>query len=307
MRIIAPHTAASPTDPTIKWTYLKVSAITDEYNSTYEDRVSSPTIKRALHSLGYAKRRPSKDLAIGKSPLRKEQFRLIIFFTGLFSQMEHNPVLSMDTKKKELLGNFKRAGMVYCKKAPRTFTQDYHHLGKGKIVPHGLYNIRRNEGYVSIGTNYETAEFLIDNLVWWWETFGLHQYPDANHLMLLCDAGGANSYRHHAFKKQLLYLAKYTNLRIVVIHYPPYCSKYNPIEHRLFSQMHRQAEGAILLNYQQVKTIFEGTKTKTGLKVFVRINRKLYLTNQKTTKDEVDTNRILHLPQLPQLNYIAIP
>lgn len=116
--------------------------------------------------MGYVRRRPIKNLPIGKSPFRTEQFRLIFFFAFLFSEMENNPILSMDTKKKEQLGDFKRAGTVYCQKAPETYVQDYSYLSEGKIVPHGLYDMKRNEGYLTIGTNNETAAFLIDNLIW---------------------------------------------------------------------------------------------------------------------------------------------
>lgn len=286
---------------------MKPSNISTEYSIRYNDTISNGTIKRILANLGYVKRRPSKDLAIGKSPYRDQQFQIIFYFAYLFAEMEKNPILSMDTKKKEQLGDFKRNGGVYCQKAVSTYTQDYHHLSKGKVVPHGLYDMKRNEGYVSIGTNNETADFLIDNLIWWWKDYGIHQYPDATHLLLFCDAGGANSYRHHAFKKQLLRLAQYIGLKIVVVHYPPYCSKWNPIEHRLFSQMHRQADGSIFLGYEQVKQIFQRTTTKTGLKVFVRINKTLYQKGRKTSKSEVEQQRILKHPELPQFNYMVIP
>ena len=213
----------------------------------------------------------------------------------------------MDTKKKEQLGDFKRAGRVYCQKAPETYVQDYNHLSKGKIVPHGLYDMKRNEGYLTIGTNNETAAFLVDNLIWWWETYGIHLYPDATHLLLFCDAGGANSYRHHAFKKELQRFAEYTGIRIVVVHYPPYCSKWNPIEHRLFSQIHLQASGCIFLSYQQVQEVFQRTTTKTGLKVFVRISKIQYQKGIKTTKEQIDPKRILRHQELPQFNYTILP
>lgn len=307
LSIVEPHTAGCPTDPSVKWTHLKPSHISKEYGERYNDSLSHGTIKRILKKLGYVKRRPSKNLAIGKSPFRQQQFKIIFYFAFLFSEMEENPILSMDTKKKEQLGDFKRNGSMYCQKAPSTYTQDYCHLSKGKVVPHGLYDLKRNEGYVSIGTNYETADFLIDNLIWWWANYGIHHYPDATHLLLFCDAGGANSYRHHAFKKELVRLAAYIELKIVVVHYPPYCSKWNPIEHRLFSQMHLQADGAIFLEYVQVKQIFEKTTTKTGLKVFVRINKTIYQKGRKTCKSKVDYNKVLTHPELPQFNYMVVP
>lgn len=305
--IISLNAAGSPTDPAVKWTHLKPSDISELYSGKWPDRISNGTVKRLLRKMGYKKRRPSKDLATGRSPFRSEQFGLVFYFAFMFAEMENNPILSMDTKKKELLGDLSRSGKVLCKEAPKTYDHDYAHLSEGKVVPGGLYDMKRNEGYVSIGTNNETAAFIADNLIWWWEDYGIHHYPDATHLLIYCDCGGANGYRHHAFKKELQRVAKYIGIRIVVVHYPPYCSKWNPIEHRLFSQMHRQAEGCVFISYEQVKRIFEATKTKTGLKTFVRINHRQYEKGLGITKEQIEEKRILYHSQLPQFNYTIIP
>lgn len=291
----------------MKWTHLKPRAIAELYEARWSDRISTGTIKRILKDLGYKKRRPSKCIATGKSPFRSEQFKLIFYFAFLFSEMDQNPILSMDTKKKEVLGDLSRGGKVLSKQAPRVHDHDYKHLQEGKVVPAGLYDMKRNEGYVSIGTNNETAAFLADNLIWWWENYGMHHYPDATHLLIFCDCGAANSYRHHAFKVQMQRVARYIGIRIVVAHYPPYCSKWNPIEHRLFSQMHHQANGCIFKSYEQVKQIYQGTKTKTGLKVFVRINPKFYQKGLKVSKNDIDPNRLFTHPILPQFNYTLKP
>lgn len=306
-QIIALNRAGSPTDPLVKWTHLKPSDIAKEYERRWPERISNGLVKRVLKDLGYKKRRPNKSISTGKSPFREEQFRLIFYFAFLFSEMQNNPILSMDTKKKEDLGDLSRAGKVLCKQAPDVCDHDYAHLSKGKVVPGGLYDMKRNEGYLSIGTNNETAAFLADNLIWWWENYGIHHYPDATHLLIYCDCGGANSYRHHAFKKELQRLASHIGIRIVVVHYPPYCSKWNPIEHRLFSQLHRQAAGCVFYSYDQVKQIFEATTTQTGLKTFVRINPKIYHKGLKIKKEQIDTERILRHPKLPQFNYTILP
>lgn len=304
--IIEFHRAGSPTDPDVKWTHLKPSDIAKAYEKRWAESISNGTIKRILKDLGYKKRRPTKDLTTGKSPHRAAQFRLIFYFAFLFAEMENNPILSMDTKKKEHLGDLARSGKVLSKESPMVYDHDYPYLATGKIVPGGLYDMKRNEGYVSIGTNNETAAFLADNLIWWWESHGIHHYPDATHLLIFCDGGGANSYRHHAFKKELQRVAQFIGIRIVIVHYPPYCSKWNPIEHRLFSQMHRQASGCIFKSYEQVKQIFEATSTKTGLRVFVRINPRIYQKGLKIKKEEIDENRILRHPELPQFNYTIL-
>lgn len=291
----------------MKWTHLYPGEIAQRYSEQTGNRISHGTVKRILKEAGYRKRRPSKALATGKSPHRAEQFRLIFFFANLFACMDHNPILSIDTKKKERLGQLDRGGKVLCQQAPLVHDHDYAHLSTGRVVPQALYDIKLNKGYVSIGTNNETAEMIGDSLIWWWEEFGIHLYPDAREILLFCDCGGANGYRHHAFKKELLRVAAQIGVRIVVVHYPPYCSKWNPIEHRLFSQMHHAASGKIFLSYQQVKTIFEKTQTKTGLSVEVRINNKQYQKGLKIKKDQVDYQRVLFHPQLPQFNYTILP
>ena len=156
---------------------------------------------------------------------------------------------------------------------------------------------------MSIGNSHETAEFITDNLLWWWENYGIHQYPNAKNILVLCDAGGANSYRHYAFKKQILLLAKQIGLDIIVCHYPPYASKWNPIEHRLFAHVHRAIQGAVFTDYELVAKLINKTKTKTGLKVVARLNQKRYNTGIKTPKSEIDYNRIQFHPQLPVLSY----
>lgn len=306
-QIISLNKAGSPTDPTVKWTHLKPSDIAKAYESKWSEKLSNQTIKRLLRKLGYRNRRPRKELITGKSPYRAAQFKLIFYFAFMFSEMDNNPILSGDTKKKEKLGDLARAGKVLSKEAPETYDHDYPHLADGKVVPGGLYDMKRNEGYISIGTNYETAAFIGDNLIDWWENYGIHHYPDATHLLFFCDCGGANGYRHHAFKKELQRVARYMGIRIVVVHYPPYCSKWNPIEHRLFSQMHLQASGCIFRSHEQVKDIFQATSTKTGLKVFVRINPTVYQIKLGIKKEEVDQKRILHHSELPQFNYTILP
>ena len=218
-----------------------------------------------------------------------------------------SPVLSMDCKKKERLGNLYRGGKCFCTQAVKVYGHDYEHLSEGKVIPHGIYDLQANKGYVSIGASSETAGFATDNLLWWWFEHGIHLYPDAKNILLLCDAGGANSYRHHVFKHQLMKFAQQTGLSVVVCHYPPYCSKWNPIEHRLFSQVHRAMEGVVFSDYQTVQKLMEQTSTRTGLTVVVRLNLKEYLTGIKIDRTEIDEKRISHHPVIPELNYRIYP
>ena len=307
LSLIEQETAGSPVNPELKWTHLKPREIAARYAARYGETVSNGTVKRILKAEGYRKRRPSKQLMTGQSPHRDAQFKILIHLVGLFRLMGHNPALSIDTKKKERLGDLDRGGKVLCKKAPKVFDHDYPYLSTGKVIPHGIFDLKQNKGYVTLGNSHETAAFIVDNLRWWWHGYGMYQYPNANYILLLCDSGGANGHRHHAFKKELLDLAKELGIKIIVCHYPPYCSKWNPIEHRLFSQIHRAIEGQLFVNYQQVKELFEKTSTKTGLTVIVRLHLHPYDIGLNIGPDQIQTNRILTHPQLPQFNYTLLP
>ena len=152
-----------------------------------------------------------------------------------------------------------------------------------------------------------TAEFVVDNLEWWWETVGKYEYRRATRILLLCDSGGANGHRHHLFKKCLQRLARKIDKKLVVCHYPPYCSKYNPIERRLFAQVHRTIENVILTDVEQMKKLMEKTTTKTGLRVEVRINDKFYPLKQPSRAAEIDQKRLLRHPTMPNLAYTILP
>lgn len=146
----------------------------------------------------------------------------------------------------------------------------YEYLSEGKVIPHGIYDLQANEGYISLGDSSETADFITDNLLWWWTQHGIHRYPDARTILVLCDAGGGNSYRHHRFKDRLLALSQEIGLSLVIAHYPPYASKWNPIEHRLFCHVHRGLSGVVFSDYATIKERIESTTTSTGLRVTVR-------------------------------------
>jgi len=310
LSIVEPSTAGSPIDEKVKWTYLKPQEIALKYEELHREKISRKVVKRILEQAGYVKRKPSKSIATGKSPHRKEQFQIIKFLTGLFDKMENNPILSIDTKKKERLGLLTKGEPILSTRKVPLFDHDYDYLSKGKVIPQAIYDTKQNKGYITIGTNYETADFIADNLIWWWETFGLNLYPDATQILILCDSGGANSYRHYVFKKAMLRVATTIGKTLVIAHYPPYCSKYNPIERRLFCHVERTLTGSILTSYEQVKTLFQRTKTLNvdqPLSVEVRIEDKQYQTGLKTQKEEIDWNRIYQHPDLPQFNYFIKP
>ena len=309
LEYVEQNTAGSPTDETIKWTHLRVCDIALHLQKSYQEEVGTECIKRILYENGYRKRKPAKTLATGESPPRSEQFRIISFLLALFRLMEANPIISIDTKKKEVLGTLTRDEAVLTKgdEPISVYDHDYPYLGRGKVIPHGIYDVQLNEGYLSLGSSHETAEFVVDNLEWWWESFGKYEYPKATRILILCDSGGANGYRHHLFKKCLQKLARKIGKKLVIAHYPPYCSKYNPIERRLFAQVHRTIKEVILTDLEQVKTLMKKTATKTGLSVEVRINSQDYALKQPSKAEEVDEKRILRHPTLPKLSYTILP
>ena len=303
------HTAGSPTDPDVKWTYLQAWTIAGYLKTEHGLQVSCQCIRRVLKDAGYVKRKPLKEVLTGKSPYREAQFLVIATFYRIFSQLKTTPMLSIDTKKKELLGNLTRNKAIFCKKGKpvKTFDHDFKNLAKEKAVPHGIYDMRLNKGYITLGNSHETADFVVDNLEYWWMNYGIYLYPNANNILIFCDGGGANGHRHYRFKQALQAFAKRINLKITIVHYPPYCSKYNPIERRLFSQIHRTMSPTILTDLEQMKTIVEQTTTSTGLTVQVRIVRKEYQTALPSHPDLIIKNKIIHSTILPQFSYIILP
>lgn len=306
LRLLSNYTAGLPTDERVKWTHLKPSEIAHLMNEHYGIKLSNGLVKRLLKKHGYVKRKLSKTIPIGTYDRRNEQFEIITKIVGLFNCI-NGPILSIDTKKKERLGNLYRDGHFYADLPVKVFDHDFPYLSQGNVIPHGIYDMKLKKGYVSIGTSKETAEFICDNILWWWDHHGIHNHPACKQMLILCDSGGANSYRHHAFKKHLQRIAQRIGIRIIICHYPPYSSKWNPIEHRLFPHVHRAMQGVVFNCYKTVKELIDKTYTKTGLKVFTRIVDQIYTIGKKYTISDIDIKRIFYHNDLPDLNYSILP
>ncbi|QZE14096.1 ISAzo13 family transposase [Halosquirtibacter laminarini] len=309
MSYVADHMEGSPTDPNVKWTHLRPCDIATFILMKYDITLSNGQIKRILKNNGYCRRKPSKSISTGESKNREEQFHIIRVLMLLFTNMPHNPIISIDTKKKEVLGQLTRDQGVLCKKegTPKVYDHDYSYLTTGKAIPHGIYDIKHNNDYMSIGDSHETAEFVIENLLWWWNNFGVYNYPEVTQILILCDCGGANGYRHHLFKVLLQALAAKIGLKISIVHYPPYCSKYNPIERLLFSQVHRSLKDTLLTDVNQVADLIGKTITKQGLIVQVRVVVKQYQTGKRSSKEDIAVKKILYNKKLPDLSYTILP
>jgi len=315
------YKAGSPTDPDVYWVSLGYKQLASKFFEHSGIQVSHGLVKRLLNELGYRYRKPYKVLSTGvylycvrstRYSQRDAQFKIIFQLLALLELAGQNPIISIDCKKKERLGKLSRDGKCLSTGALRVFDHDYAHLSEGKVIPHGIYlycvrstryDLRTKTGYLSIGTSSETAEFVYDNLMWWWNDYGIHQYPDAKNIVIFCDAGGANSYRHHVFKYWMLKFAEETGVSLVFCHYPPYASKWNPIEHRLFCHVNRAAAGVVFDTYQTVVDTIGNTSTQTGISVIVRMNWKYYKTGIKMDKSKVDYSRVRAHPKIPELNY----
>jgi len=306
LAVLKYDTAGDPMDETIRWTNLRPWEIVQRLAERYELEVSRTVVRQLLHKHHYRRRKALKKQTLKQVLHRHEQFENITRLITVYKKAGH-PILSMDTKKKEYLGNFYRDGHLYTLEQLLTYDHDFTSLAQGVVIPHGLYDLQRNVGYINLGTSKDTGEFACDCLRNWWYNQGQYDYPHATSLLLLCDGGGSNSSRHYLFKQDLQQLADEIGIDIRIAHYPPYTSKYNPIEHRLFPHVTRACQGVIFTSIDLVKELIEKTQTSTGLKVTVQIIDKVYETGRKVADDFKQTLRIVFDEFLPQWNYTAVP
>jgi len=187
------------------------------------------------------------------------------------------------------------------------FDHDWKSLATGVAIPHGLYDLQRHIGYLQIGTSHDTAEFACDAIRHWWLEHGRRHYRGATSILLLCDGGGSNSSRQYLFKQDLQVLVNELGIEIRIAHYPPYTSKYNPIEHRLFPHVTRACQGVIFESVDMVKDLMARAKTQTGLSVIATVVDKAYQTGRKVAEDFKQTMQIVFDEHLPQWNYTAKP
>ena len=289
----------------VKWTYLSISEVTAQL-SDVGFVLHDQTVGTVLEHLGYSRRQAEKRLTMGHFPQRDEQFRII----GQLQQEyfdSNNPVLSIDTKKKEVVGNFYRPGRLWSTGNLQTNDHDFPSAGGGKVVPHGIFDLKRNTGHITLGLSCETSEFACDSFALYWERYGQWHYPRARSILWLCDCGGSNSYRHHIFKEDLQKLVNKIEIPIRVAHYPPYCSKYNPIEHRMFPHVTRACQGVIFHTASIIKRMIARTSTLTGLTVTVDIIKNGYQRARKASARFLEAYPLQFHDPLPQLNYTASP
>lgn len=306
LHVLRHHTAGDPMDETVRWTDLTLRQIADLLHVDHGIRVSKSVVRQLLKKHNYRRRKAQKRQTMKAVKYRNEQFENIERLKDEY-EAASNPIVSMDTKKKEHLGNFYRDGHLYTLEELRAYDHDFTSFAQGIIIPHSLYDPSLNVGYVQLGTSHDTSEFACDSFRKWWYTYGRVHYPHATSILVLCDGGGSNSSRHHIFKQDLQNLADEIEVEIRIAHYPPYCSKYNPIEHRLFPHLTRACQGVLFTSIEVVKHLMEKTHTQRGLKAFVHVLDKVYQTGRKATEAFKKNMPIIHDEFLSQWNYRAVP
>lgn len=303
--IIEPRTAGLPKDEDVIWISLSVPMITREM-AKEGCNVSEYLVRQMIKQMEYRHRSFIKDLPMKDVKDRNAQFLIIADIREKASAIGL-PIISIDTKKKELIGNFKRDRKVLALGQPKSFDHDFGTFSDGQIVPHGIYDVAKNVGYMTIGTSHDTSKFVCDNIERVWNQHLRAQYPAANTIVVLCDGGGSNSSTHRIAKQDLMDLASKLDMNLLVMHYPPYCSKYNPIEHRLFSQITRSWSSAPLLSLEDAARRAAETTTSKGLTVYVDINNKTYDIQRSIDESYDDTlkKRGVFQTVLSKWNYLV--
>jgi hypothetical protein len=270
-------------------------------------RASMMTVRRLLVQMGFAMRANKRRQAGSKDPKREEQFRYIASQRQQFIAAGL-PVISVDTKKKELIGNFRNDGRAWCRQAEEVDEHDFPSGAECRAVPFGVYDVARNAGHVVVGVSNNTPEFAVNAIASWWRQEGKVAYARANKLLILADGGGGNGCRARAWKLKLQeLLGDAFGLEVTVCHYPPGCSKWNPVEHRLFSQISRNWAGKPLRSLAVMLAYIRGTTTETGLKVSARLDAGVYRKGLKVSPRELAELELTRHDTCPEWNYTIRP
>jgi Rhodopirellula transposase DDE domain len=299
------RTAGDPDQPEFKSIDFSPSVIAEEL-AAMGTPVSPPVIRDWLTENGFALHKMAKVLAGGKSPFRNAQFEKIDSLKCQYLDAG-NPVFSIDTKAKEFLGQFYRAGRVWTQEAIRAFDHDFPSWATGLVIPHGIFDLTRNCGHINIGLSHDTSQFACDSFRWYWNRIGKRCHPDATSMLWLCDSGGSNSASHNIFKEDLQLLVNDIGIEIRVAHYPSYCSKYNPIEHRFFPHVGRACQGKLFDTLETVVQLMRRTTTRTGMTATVNVIRRAYEIGRKVAQDFKANMTIVFDDLIPKWNYRVVP
>ena len=305
--MITPHTKGNPENP-LKWTSKSVRKLQTSLKE-FGYGISHRTVSDLLKLLGYSLQSNRKELALKKShPDRNAQFEHINAQAKQFME-ENEPVISIDAKKKEKIGNFMNNGSEYqkAKNPVKVLDHDFPLKDKGKATPYGIYDIGKNKGFVNVGISSDTAEFAANSILKWWETVGKTAYPNASKLMITADCGGSNGYRNRLWRVKLQEIANRLDMPVHVNHFPPGTSKWNKIEHRLFSFISINWRGKPLVDLVTIINLIASTTTSAGLSVECTSDMKTYQKSIVVSHEAF--NAVILKPQdfHGEWNYIVFP
>lgn len=305
--IMDPVTRGDPESP-LRWTCKSLRNVEESLMKAGHS-ISYRTVGRILKELDYSLQANRKTTEGTKDhPDRDQQFQYINKQAKSFLR-NGDPVISVDTKKKELVGNYKNAGHEWEKKDHpiQVLTHDFPDPAVPKAVPYGVYDIGKNTGWVNVGIDADTAEFAVESIRQWWKLMGKKRYPKANEILICADSGGSNGYRSHLWKRELQKLSCQQGLKITVAHFPPGTSKWNKIEHRLFSYISMNWRGRPLTDYQTVVNLIASTTTTTGLTVKSRLDKNTYKRGIKVSNEELKNIKLKQHKFHGEWNYTIEP
>lgn len=271
----------------LKWTNKSLRTLAKEMQTKYHT-VSHTKAGDILKNNDYRLQANKKSKEGTDHPDRDAQFQHINQTAKDFID-NRNPVISVDTKKKELVGNYKNNGQIWLPKGKPTEVNmhDFPDKKFGKAIPYGIYNVKDNQGYVNIGINHDTSEFAVASIKRWWDYLGKERHGKSKKILITADSGGSNGYRLRLWKKELQSFADQTGLEVTVCHFPPGTSKWNKIEHKLFSFISINWKGKPLTSYEVIVNLIASTKTQTGLKVFAALDERNYQLKRKVSNEEM--------------------
>ena len=304
--LIEPLTRGDPESP-LRWTCKSTRRLAEELKAQ-GTTVGRQTVTRQLHKLGYSLQGNRKTEEGEDHPDRNAQFEYINR-RAQRAMAGGNPVISVDTKKKELVGNYKNNGRKWHRKgaAPKVNGHDFPDPEVPRAYPCGVYELQRNQGFVNVGVDHDTAQFAVASIRAWWREMGAEAYRGARCLQIMADSGGSNGYRRRLWKWELQALADETGLPIRVCHFPPGTSKWNKVEHRLFSFISQNWRGEPLTNYETVVKLIAATTTKTGLEVRCRLDTGKYPLKVEVSDEEMTGIRLLRAKFHGEWNYEIKP
>jgi transposase len=301
-KIMGESTAGDPMSP-LCWTHKSTRTIAEELNRQGH-AVSHATVGHKLHELGYSMQSNRKDKEGLSPPERDRQFRYINDQVRKFVS-RGDPVISVDAKKKEKVGEFKNPGKTWLPKGQpkKVLSKDFPNLASGTAIPYGAYDPERNEGFVNVGVSNETAEFAVGSIRRWWKLAGRRHYSKAKRLLICADAGGGNGSRRRGWKYHLQEIADEFGISVTVCHYPPGTSKWNKIEHRMFSFISMNWQGEPLVSYETILNLISGTRTRGGLRIKARLDTKEYEKGIEITDEQMESVNIESHAVHPNWNY----